>query len=288
MLKINLEFKGAYHYIKEDTKLVLNFSRNFDLGMSGLLWLDIILMDRWEDVEHHRIGGLIFPNSKGLNILETWISSIENLYEMDFSIEKLTNAVFHVASEYTETEILRLSLLRGPLRDQEVEERWFFPSEEGEDEEAIQDDEVVEEEVVEEVVVEEVVEEVEEREEEIIEREEKILNLMEPTLSQAMEFVPVYERKKFYGELLPEEKIKGAVEIKFFLEVGPGGNTGWDKHLKLMIKKRIDPTSCLCTRDYINVGYSRYPLKDHMAAMDRHGVQRYIADCINEWYCKNQ
>ena len=286
MLKRKLDFKGAVHYIKEDTKLVLNFSKNYDLGVSNLLWLDIILMDRWEDVETHRIGGLILPNSIGLKTLEFWFSNIENLYEMAFVVEKLTNAVFHVASEYTETEILRLSLLRGPLRDQEVEERWFFPSEEGEDEEVVEDIEEAEEE--DEEVVEEVVEEVEEREEEIIEREERILNLMEPTLSQAMEFVPVYERKKFYGELLPEEKIKGAVEIKFFLEVGPGGNTGWDKHLKLMIKKRIDPTSCLCTRDYINVGYSRYPLKDHMAAMDRHGVQRYIADCINEWYCKNQ
>ena len=156
MLKRNLDFKGAVHFIKEDTKLVLNFSKNVDKGMSGLLWLDIILMDRWEDAEYHRIGGLIPPDSKGLKILETWISSIENLYienlhEMDFFIEKLTNAVFHVASEYKETEILRLSLLRGLLRDQDVEERWFFPSEEGE------------------VVV--------EREEEIIEREEKILNL---------------------------------------------------------------------------------------------------------------
>ena len=277
MLKINLEFKGAYHYIKEDTKLVLNFSRNFDLGMSGLLWLDIILMDRWEDVEHHRIGGLIFPNSKGLNILETWISSIENLYEMDFSIEKLTNAVFHVASEYTETEILRLSLLRGPLRDQEVEERWFFPSEEGEDEE-----------VVEEVVVEEVVEEVEEREEEIIEREEEILNIMEPSLRQAMELVPLYKRRKFYEKLLPEETVKGAEEIKFYLTIGPGGNTGWDKHLELRIKRRVDPSSMLCEYNHIIVGYSRYPLKHHMATSSGYGLQRYIADCIDEWYLKNQ
>ena len=176
MLKRNLEFKGAAHYIKEDTKLVLNFSKNYDLEMSGLLWLDIILMDRWEDVEHHRIGGLIFPNSKGLSILETWISSIENLYEMDFFIEKLTNAVFHVASEYTETEILRLSLLQGLLRDQDVEERWFFPSEEGEDEEVLEE-EVVVEEVVEEVVVKEVVEEVEEEVvEEVEEREEEIID----------------------------------------------------------------------------------------------------------------
>ena len=77
MLKRNLDFIGAVHFIKEDTKLVLNFSKNFDLGKSGLLWLDIILMDRWEDVEYHRIGGLIPPNSKGLKILETL--SFENL-----------------------------------------------------------------------------------------------------------------------------------------------------------------------------------------------------------------
>ena len=275
MLKRSVSWIGAVHYIKESTKLVLNFRSNEEGGDKRLLlWIDIILMDFDRDVEIFRTGGLIdSESSKSHKFIEDSLEFLESHYNLEVNLKGLAYNIFRVVMNYSWNNELEIEDLNNPLHLQEVECVTFQPHYE---------EEVLEEELIAKEIIEEIVEE------EVIEREDEILSIMEPTLRQAMELVPLYKRKRFYEKLLPEEKIKGAVEIKFFLEVGPGGNTGWDKHLVLRMRRRVDPSSMLCEYDRVLVGYSRYPLKHHMATSDGDGIQRYIADCISEWYLKNQ
>ena len=131
MLKRRVSWIGSVHYIKESTKLVLNFRDNITGGDKMLsLWLDIILMDH-RDVEIFRTGGLIdSESSKYYKIIEDSLEFLESHYNLDFNLKGLASNVFRVVMNYSWEGTLEIEDLDNPLYIQEVECVTFQPHEE--------------------------------------------------------------------------------------------------------------------------------------------------------------
>ena len=122
MLKRSVSWIGSVHFIKEDTKLVLNFGDNLTGGDKMLsLWLDIILMDH-RDVEIFRTGGLIdSESSKSYKFIEDSLEFLDSHYDLEFNLKGLASNVFRVVMNYSWNNELEIEDLNNPLHLQEVE-----------------------------------------------------------------------------------------------------------------------------------------------------------------------